>query len=58
MNFDAKQIPIVVTFLLSTCVLLFKLAQLQLIDDTYKKIAERTVLDKKACLVLQNEVEK
>ena len=46
MKFDAKQIPIVITFLLSTSVLIIKLAQLQLFDDTYKKIAERTVLDK------------
>ena len=43
---DYRQTPIIITFLLSACVLVYKLVELQLLDDSYKKIAERTVLDK------------
>ena len=43
---DYRQTPIIITFLLSAAVLVYKLVELQLIDDSYKKIAERTVLDK------------
>jgi len=43
---DYRQTSIIVTFLLSASVLVYKLVELQLIDDSYKKIAERTVLDK------------
>ncbi len=46
MNLDARQIPILITFILSSSVLVYKLADLQLFNSTYKKIAERTVLDK------------
>jgi len=43
---DYRQTPIIITFLLSACLLVYKLVELQLLDDSYKKIAERTVLDK------------
>lgn len=46
MKFDTKHIPIIITFSLSSILLLFKLAQLQIFSDTYKRIAEKTVLDK------------
>jgi len=45
-KFDTKQIPILITFLISSLVLIYKLAELQLFNATYKKLAERTVLDK------------
>jgi len=47
LNFDSRQIPILITFLISTSLLLYKLADLQLFNSTYKKLAERTVLDKR-----------
>jgi len=43
---DYRQTPILITFVLSALLLTYKLVQLQLLDDSYKKIAERTVLDK------------
>lgn len=46
MNFDSRQISILVTFGLSSLVLLYKLADIQIFNTSYKKIAERTVLDK------------
>jgi len=44
--FDYRQTPILITFAISALVLIYKLAQLQIIDDSYKKVAARTVLDK------------
>jgi len=46
LKLEARQIPILITFLISSCVLIYKLADLQLFSPTYKRIAERTVLDK------------
>lgn len=46
MNLDNRQIPILLTFLASSVLLLYKLADLQIFNTTYKKLAERTVLDK------------
>lgn len=43
---DYRRTPILITFVLSALLLIYKLVQLQLLDDSYKKIAERTVLDK------------
>lgn len=45
-SFDARQLALLITFFLSSSALLYKLAQLQLFDDTYKKLAQRTILDK------------
>ena len=47
MNFDSRQIPILITFLLSSFLLLYKLVDLQLLNSTYKQLAEKTVLDKR-----------
>jgi len=46
LNFDIRQIPILVVFTLSSLALIYKLAEIQIFNTTYKKIAERTVLDK------------
>ena len=43
---NSRQAPIVITFLLGALILSYKLMQLQLIDDTYKTLAEKTILDK------------
>ena len=45
-SFNNKQLPIILSFLLGSLVLVYKLVELQLIDDTYKKLAEKTILDK------------
>ena len=45
-SFDYRQTPILITFAISSLVLIYKLAQLQIVDDSYKKVAARTVLDK------------
>ncbi|MBT8231131.1 MAG: penicillin-binding protein 2 [Saprospiraceae bacterium] len=41
-----KQLPIILSFFIGSVVLIYKLAELQLFDDTYKKLAEKTILDK------------
>ena len=46
MNYNNKHIAILSAFFISSTVLVGKLAQLQLFDDSYKRIAERTILDK------------
>lgn len=46
MNYNNKHIAIVACFFISSSILLGKLAQLQIFDDSYKRIAERTILDK------------
>lgn len=46
MNYGGKHIAIVLSFIVSSTLLLGKLAQLQIFDDSYKRIAERTILDK------------
>jgi len=46
LNFNSKHIAILTTFFICSTVLLGKLAQLQIFDDSYKRIAERTILDK------------
>ncbi len=46
MKLDSRQLPILITFLISSLVLIYKLADLQIFNTTYKKLAERTVLDK------------
>ena len=46
MNLEGRQIPILVAFALSSCVLLYKSIDLQLVDSSYKRLAERTILDK------------
>ena len=45
-SINNKQFPIVLSFLLGAFVLTYKLVELQLVDDTYKKLAEKTILDK------------
>jgi len=45
-GFSSRQSPIVVTFLIAALALSAKLFQLQIVDDTYKKLAEKTILDK------------
>jgi len=45
-QFNNRQAPILMTFLIGALVLTFKLAQLQLFSDTYKKLAQKTILDK------------
>ena len=42
----SRQVPIIITFILGSLILGYKLVQLQIIDDKYKKLAERTILDK------------
>ncbi len=43
---NSRQVPILVTFIVGSLILSYKLLQLQVIDDKYKKLAERTILDK------------
>ena len=45
-QFDNRQFPILITFLLGSLILTYKLAELQLFDDSYKQLAQRTILDK------------
>lgn len=45
-DLNSRQAPIVITFILGALVLTYKLSQIQLFDDTYKELAERTILDK------------
>lgn len=45
-TFNNRQAPILVSFLLGALVLVIKLTQLQLIDDSYKVLAQKTILDK------------
>ena len=45
-SFDKRQAPILITFLLGSIVLSLKLAQIQLFDDSYKALAQKTILDK------------
>jgi len=45
-SLNNKQFPIIISFLLGSLVLVYKLVELQLIDDTYKRLAEKTILDK------------
>jgi len=42
----SRQVPIIITFILGSLILGYKLVQLQILDDKYKKLAERTILDK------------
>jgi len=43
---STRQAPILAAFLVGSLILSYKLFQLQILDDTYKKLAERTILDK------------
>mgnify|MGYP000096835746 CR=1 FL=1 len=43
---NSRQLPILVTFIVGSLILSYKLIQLQIVDDKYKKLAERTILDK------------
>ncbi len=45
-QFNNRQAPILMSFLIGALVLGIKLAQLQLFDDSYKQLAQKTVLDK------------
>ena len=45
--FGTRQLPIVIVFLLASTLLSYKLIEIQLVDDTYKKLADKTVLDKR-----------
>lgn len=45
-GFSSRQTPIVVTFIFASLALAGKLFQLQIVDDNYKKLAEKTILDK------------
>lgn len=45
-NFDPRQLALLIMFFFSSTVLIYKLAQLQIFDDTYKRLAQRTILDK------------
>jgi penicillin-binding protein 2 len=45
-SFETRQAPILWTFIIGALVLLYKLADIQIFDDTYKKLAEKTILDK------------
>ncbi len=46
-SFNTRQAPILWTFILGSLVLVYKLAQIQLFDDTYKELAQKTILDKR-----------
>lgn len=45
-NLNNKQLPIILSFLIGSFALVYKLVELQLVDDTYKRLAEKTILDK------------
>jgi len=45
-DMNSRQAPIVITFLIGAFLLTYKLSQIQLFDDTYKQLAEKTILDK------------
>ncbi|NNE26717.1 MAG: penicillin-binding protein 2 [Saprospiraceae bacterium] len=45
-KFNTRQAPILWTFILGSLVLLYKLADIQLFDSTYKELAQKTILDK------------
>lgn len=46
MDINSRQAPIIAFVLVGTLVLTYTLAKIQLFDDTYKKLAEKTILDK------------
>jgi penicillin-binding protein 2 len=41
-----RQAPILICFIIGSLILSYKLIQLQILDDKYKKLAEKTILDK------------
>ena len=43
---EARQLPILLFFLIGTAVLIYRVAELQIFDDSYQKLAEKTILDK------------
>ena len=43
---NSRQVPILISFIIGSLILSFKLVQLQILDDKYKKLAEKTILDK------------
>ncbi len=43
---STRQGPIVITFVLAAALLCYKLVQIQLLDNTYKQLANKTILDK------------
>jgi penicillin-binding protein 2 len=43
---NSRQVPILVVFIIGSLILSYKLIQLQILDDKYKKLAEKTILDK------------
>ncbi len=45
-QFHSRQVPIIISFILGSLVLVVKLAEIQLFDDSYKKLAQKTILDK------------
>lgn len=45
-SFETRQAPILWTFIIGALILLYKLAEIQIFDDTYKRLAEKTILDK------------
>ena len=45
-QFNNRQAPILMAFLIGALALSAKLAQLQLFDDSYKQLAQKTILDK------------
>lgn len=45
-RYNSRQLPIVISFILGALVLVIKLAQLQIFDQSYKQLAQQTVLDK------------
>ena len=46
MNLDGRQMAILIVFSLGALLLIYKSADLQILDSSYKKLAEKTVLDK------------
>jgi len=43
---NSRQVPILVAFIIGSLILSYKLVHLQILDDKYKKLAEKTILDK------------
>lgn len=43
---DDRQIHIIIAFLLAAMTLVYKLVEIQLVNDEYKRLAQRTILDK------------
>ncbi|NNF21318.1 MAG: penicillin-binding protein 2, partial [Saprospiraceae bacterium] len=46
-QFHTRHAPILWTFILGSLVLVYKLADIQLFDNTYKELARKTILDKR-----------